>query len=52
MVGRCPRRLYYIRIVGELKRTEPGSDKPCAQEGVQRPQSGGLRGLRRRLLGW
>lgn len=31
---------------------EPRSYAPGAQEGVQRPQSGGLRGLRRRLLGW
>jgi excisionase family DNA binding protein len=31
---------------------EPRSYAPGAQEGVQRPQGGGLRGLRRRLLGW
>jgi hypothetical protein len=30
----------------------PPSDAPSAQEPIQRPQSGGLRGLRRRLLGW
>jgi hypothetical protein len=31
---------------------EPRSDTGGAQEAAQRPQSGGLRGLRRRILGW
>jgi hypothetical protein len=32
--------------------TEPRSGAAEAQEATQRPQGGGLRGLRRRLLGW
>ena len=31
---------------------EPRPDAPGPQTGTQRPQGGGLRGLRRRLLGW
>ena len=34
------------------ERPEPRPATGEAQEGVQRPQGGGLRGLRRRLLGW
>ncbi len=40
---------------GEPERAEPREPRPYApgaQESVQRPQGGGLRGLRRRLLGW
>jgi hypothetical protein len=39
----------------ESERAEPREPRPYApgaQESVQRPQGGGLRGLRRRLLGW
>jgi predicted DNA-binding protein YlxM (UPF0122 family) len=32
--------------------SEPRSHAPGAQETTQRPQGGGLRGLRRRILGW
>jgi hypothetical protein len=32
--------------------TEPRSYTPGSQEPPQRPQGGGLRGLRRRILGW
>lgn len=34
------------------ERAEPRSDAPSPQAGTQHPQGGGLRGLRRRLLGW
>ena len=54
------RELYAVKEPRESPETvedqqgerEPSSDAPGAQEGVQRPQGGGLRGLRRRLLGW
>src|SRR5215210_2397939 len=54
------RELYALReprespeTVEEVQEgTEPSSYAPGAQEGVQGPQGGGLRGLRRRLLGW
>jgi hypothetical protein len=34
------------------ERAEPQSDAPVPQAATQRPQGGGLRGLRRRILGW
>ena len=36
----------------EPEEAEPRSDAGGPQAGAQRPQSGGLRGLRRRVLGW
>ena len=36
----------------EPERAEPQSDTPGPQMNSQRPRSGGLRGLRRRILGW
>lgn len=39
-------------VAEELDRAEPRSATTGLQTGAQRPQSGGLRGLRRRILGW
>ena len=36
----------------ETEGTSPRSDSPGPQRPVERPQSGTLRGLRRRILGW
>jgi chromosome segregation ATPase len=36
----------------EPERAEPRSDAPGPQTATQRPPGGGLRGLRRRILGW
>lgn len=35
-----------------LEKEEPRSDTAGSQAGAQRPPGGGLRGLRRRVLGW
>ena len=39
-------------VVEEPEASEPRSDNPSPQTSTQGPQSGTLRGLRRRLLGW
>ena len=36
----------------ETEGTSPRSDSPGPQRPTERPQGGGLRGLRRRILGW
>jgi len=54
------RELFALRRQRESPKTDeeapegagPRSYAPGAQTATQRPQSGGLRGLRRRLLGW
>jgi excisionase family DNA binding protein len=49
-VEEAPERTAPERTAPE--RTEPRPDAAGPQTGTQRPQGGGLRGWRRRLLGW